>query len=81
MCRAISHDEWLCMARALETIDDEFTGRCRLRTVAYAEVAAEQRRRYSNCFRTPPTEVVECGILSTEPGCLTPIRPPVVNRQ
>ena len=66
MCRAISHDEWLCMARVLETIDNEFTGRCRSRAVRYAEVANEQRRRYSNCFDTPRTEVVECGILSTE---------------
>ncbi len=71
MCRAISHDEWLCMARALETIDDEFTARCRSRTLPYAEVADEQRRRYSNCFDTPRTEVVECGILSTESACLT----------
>ena len=73
MCRAISHDEWLCMARALETIDDEFTARCRSRTVSYAEVADEQRRRYSSCLDTPRTEVVECGILSTEPGCLTSV--------
>jgi hypothetical protein len=71
MCGAISRDEWLCMARALETIDDDFTGRCRSRTVPYAEVADEQRRRYSECFRTPRTEIVECGILSTEAGCLT----------
>ena len=71
MCRAISHDEWLCMARVLETIDNEFTGRCRSRAVRYAEVANEQRRRYSNCFDTPRTEVVECGILSTESACLT----------
>jgi hypothetical protein len=69
MCGAISHDEWLCMARALETIDDDFTALCGSRTVPYTEVAAEQRRRYSNCFNTPRTKIVECGILSSEPAC------------
>lgn len=69
-CGAISYEEWLCMARALEKIDDEFTELCRSRTIPYDEVADEQRRLYSSCLGTPRNEVVECGILSTEPDCL-----------
>jgi len=70
MCRAVSADEWLCMARALESLDDHFTDRCRSRRVRFGEIAAEQRRLGAGCFARPDPALIECGIVSTDERCL-----------
>ena len=70
MCGAVSADEWLCMARALESLDDHFTELCRSRNVRFREIADEQRRLYASCRRQSDPEVVACGILSTDEVCL-----------
>ena len=69
-CHAISYDEWLCMARVLETLDERFTSRCRKTSVGFDEIAEEQRALYSRCLTEPDDEKVECGLLSSDPGCL-----------
>jgi hypothetical protein len=70
MCGSISADEWVCMARALESLDDHFTELCRSRSVRFGEIADEQRRRYADCLASPDPEVVECGLLSNDERCL-----------
>lgn len=70
-CHDVSYEEWLCMARALETLDTEFTGRCEERRVAYSEIADRQRLLYAQCVQQRSDELVECTLLSENARCLT----------
>jgi hypothetical protein len=70
-CHDVSYEEWLCMARALETLDDEFTGRCKGRSVVYSEIAHRQRLLYAQCLQQPSHDLVECTLLSEDQRCLT----------
>jgi len=70
-CDDVSYEEWLCMARALEAVDAEFTGRCVERRVAYGEIAHRQRRLYGQCLQQRSDELVECTLLSENARCLT----------
>ena len=69
-CKAISMEEWSCMASVLKSLDTEFTALCRSRSVDYEEIAARQRSLYSNCVSQPKAETIECGLLSEDSGCL-----------
>ncbi len=70
-CDSISRGEWLCLVRALESIDTEFTARCRDRFVPFHEIADEQRMRYLACLGPSRGEDAVCAVLSAETRCLT----------
>lgn len=70
MCDAITDDEWLCMTRALQSLDRSFTARCKSASVPYTEIADDQRRRYETCAGTTTSATIECGLLSTDPACV-----------
>jgi len=70
-CHDVSHEEWLCMARALETLDTEFTGRCEETRVPYSEIADRQRLLYAQCLQQRSDELIECTLLSENVRCLT----------
>jgi len=70
ICDAIADDEWLCMARALQALDRDFTSRCRSGRVPYAEIADVQRARYRACAVAANHETIECTLLSTDPACI-----------
>ena len=70
-CGSVSHDEWLCMARVLESLDAEFTARCTERSVPFRKIADAQRSRYLDCLGPSRADDVECAVLSGDPRCLT----------
>jgi hypothetical protein len=69
---AVTRDEWLCMTRRLEEIDDDYSERCRERDYDFAEIAADQVARYRGCFAPERERLAECAILfddeSTRPS-------------
>ena len=70
ICDAIADDEWLCMARALQALDRDFTSRCRSGRVPYAEIADVQRARYRACAVAADRETIACTVLTTNPTCI-----------
>ena len=70
MCDAITDDEWLCMTRALQSLDQSFTARCKSASVSYTEIAEDQRGRYETCAVTATSATIECSLLSTNPTCV-----------
>lgn len=70
LCDAIDDDEWLCMARALQAIDRNFTARCMSDRVAYAEIADAQRAKYHACAVAADRETIECTVLTANPACI-----------
>ena len=76
MCDAITDDQWLCMSRALQALDRDFTARCRSDRVSYAESADDQRARYRTCAVAADRETIECTVLTTAPACIARCRAP-----
>jgi len=70
-CQAISREEWTCMARALQELDTEFTGRCKTLSVPFREISDRQRILYTDCLGPSKSETVECAVLSSDPRCAT----------
>jgi hypothetical protein len=70
-CQAISMEEWTCMARALQKLDTEFTGRCKTLSVPFREISDRQRILYTDCLGPSKSETVECAVLSSDPRCST----------
>jgi len=70
MCDAITDDQWLCMSRALQALDRDFTAHCRSDGVSYAEIADDQRARYRLCAVAADRATIECSLLSTAPACI-----------
>jgi hypothetical protein len=70
VCGAITREEWICMARVIKAVDDEFTEVCKDRSVRFREIAEEQERRYTGCLAEARPPVVRCGLLSTHQECL-----------
>ena len=48
--KVISLDEWKCMARALEKLDDEMTVSCKVKKDPLSVIEVRQRELYSNCL-------------------------------
>lgn len=71
MCDAITDVEWLCMSRALETLDQEFTARCKAGSVDYDQIAGVQQTRYRACTGNAAPMTIECSLLSTDRTCIT----------
>jgi hypothetical protein len=69
-CGSVSEESWLCMARALEALDGEFTARCRKESVRLREIVLRQRALYEPCLAAGAGEVAECALLSSDDDCL-----------
>ena len=81
MCAAITEDDWLCMSRALQALDRDFTARCKSDSISYTEIADDQRGRYRNCAVAADRDTIECTLLSTDSACITNRCTPNVSRE
>ncbi len=68
--KIVTLDEWACMARALQALDNEMTVQCKKKKEPLEVIEAWQIERYSPCVESEPRSVIlECSLLSSEGNC------------
>lgn len=69
--KVISLDEWACMARALKSLDEEMTVKCKEKKESIEVIEAWQTEYYSPCVDSAKKEkIVRCSLLTAEETCL-----------
>ena len=69
--KVISLDEWACMARALKSLDEEMTVKCKEKKESIEVIEAWQTGYYSPCVvSAKKEEIVRCSLLTSEETCL-----------
>ena len=69
--KVISLDEWACMARALKSLDEEMTVKCKEKEESIEVIEAWQTEHYSPCVvSAKKEEIVRCSLLTSEETCL-----------